>query len=405
MLSNIFSAEELRGLAIRKAKPDEYRSVRNPLVDEEVAKGWTIEKKHKTTTRLYRQKTHDSLLEDRVWILMYRMGFKILSGEGGAFILITPDDPKSPENQLDVVAVDDEVAFVIECKSGSKPRKFDDFSRDLAKHVAHRANFTRYINKEHIGHAKRPTIFAFWTSNIIVTEADSKRAEAEHVPMFNENDLEYYEDLVNQIGLAARFQFLADVLEGRQIPGLEITVPAIRTRMGPYIAYTFSVSPEYLLKIAFVSHRAKGQASDIDAYQRMLKKGRLGLIKQYISEGGIFPTNIVVNINKQSWLTFDRSKQESKGDGKSSTFGWLHIRPSYRVAWIIDGQHRLFAYANHPLSEKSLVSVMAFVELPASEQARLFVDINAKQKKVKQSLLRGIVKCCGRRVPFGLSHS
>ena len=35
-----------------------------------------------------------------------------------------------------------------------------------------------------------------------------------------------------------------------------------------------------------------------------------------------------------------------------------------------------------------MVSVMAFVGLEASEQARLFVDINARQKKVKQSLLQ-----------------
>src|SRR5262249_39566010 len=74
--------------------------------------------------------------------------------------------------------------------------------------------------------------------------------------------------------------------------------------------------------------------------------------------------------------------------GKGLLVGWLHIRPAYRVAWIIDGQHRLFAYANHPLANKSLISVMAFVGLEASEQARLFVDINAEQRKVKQSLLQ-----------------
>jgi DGQHR domain-containing protein len=115
------------------------------------------------------------------------------------------------------------------------------------------------------------------------------------------------------------------------------------------------------LKIAFVSHRAKGKPSDIDAYQRLLKKNRLNSIRQYISEGGIFPTNIVVNIAESRWLAFDRGKQEV--ESKASVFGWLHIRPAYRVAWIIDGQHRLFAYANHALARKSLVSVMAFVGL------------------------------------------
>jgi DNA sulfur modification protein DndB len=107
-----------------------------------------------------------------------------------------------------------------------------------------------------------------------------------------------------------------------------------------------------------VSHRAKGKASDIDAYQRLLKKSRLRSIREYIDEGGIFPTNIVVNIAESRWLTFERGKQEA--EGKNSVFGWLNIRPAYRIAWIIDGQHRLFAYANHSLASKSLISVMAF---------------------------------------------
>ncbi len=93
-----------------------------------------------------------------------------------------------------------------------------------------------------------------------------------------------------------------------------------------------------------------------------------------------------MNIAEPRWLTFDRGKQQ--GEKGSQQFGWLHIRPAYRVAWIIDGQHRLFAYANHPLAKKSLIAVMAFVGLEPSEQARLFVDINAEQRKVKQSLLQ-----------------
>jgi DGQHR domain-containing protein len=117
-----------------------------------------------------------------------------------------------------------------------------------------------------------------------------------------------------------------------------------------------------------------------------LKKSRLKSIREYIAEGGFFPTNIVVNIAESRWLSFDRGKQET--ESKNSISGWLHIRPAYRVAWIIDGQHRLFAYANHPLAKRSLISVMAFVGLEPSEQARLFVDINAQQRKVKQSLLQ-----------------
>lgn len=387
MLENIHLSTELRGLASRRAKPDELKSVRHPLVDEEVAKGWAVARRNKTTTRLKRAKAHDRLLEDRVWTLFYRMGFSHLSGHGGAWLLVKPEDPKTPGNQMDVIAIDDEVAFAIECKASVKPRKFADFSKDLAKHTSLREDFSKAVRSQFPASHKRVVLFGIWTVGITPIDNDLTRAEAAGVRLLDETDLSYYESLVGQIGTAARYQFLADLLEGRAVPGLVLKVPAIKTKMGGTAAYTFSVSPEYLLKIAFVSHRARGKASDVDAYQRMLKRARLRSIRQYIEEGGIFPTNIVVNIAEQKWLTFDRGKQEPDKDS-TSTFGWLHIRPAYRVAWIIDGQHRLFAYAGHRLVKKSVVSVMAFAGLAASEQARLFVDINAQQRKVKQSLLQ-----------------
>lgn len=360
------------------------------MVEEEIARGWKVHKQNKTSTRLEKPKSHDKLLEDRVWTLLYRMGFKVLSGDGGAFLLVSKNDPTGPDNQIDVVAIDDEVAFAIECKSSENPRRFADFSADLAKHVGMRERFTKSVKDQFpladAGATKRPSLFAFWTSGIIVSDNDRARAQNNKVAILDEKDLEYYEQLTGQVGTAARFQFLADLLEGRAVAGLEIKVPAIKSKMAGSTAYTFSVSPEYLLKIGFVSHRARGKASDIDAYQRLLKKSRLKSIREYIAEGGIFPTNIVVNVAESRWLQFERGKQEA--ETKSSVFGWLHIRPAYRIAWIIDGQHRLFAYANHPLARKSLVSVMAFVGLEPSEQARLFVDINARQKKVKQSLLQ-----------------
>lgn len=390
MLDNVISTDELRGLAVRKAKSDIFKSVRNPLVEEEVAVAWEIHKHNSTTTRLFRPKSHDQLLEDRVWTLLYRMGFSFISGEGGAFLLLNKIEPKGSDNQIDVVAVDDEVAFAIECRSSEKPRRFTDFSAELAKHVGLRERFTKAVRDQFPsateGEVRRPSVFAIWTSGIIVADNDRARADKDRVPLLDEKDLAYYEQLTSQVGSAARFQFLADLLQGRAVPGLEIKVPAIRSKMAGSIAYTFSVSPEYLLKIGFVSHRARGKPSDIDAYQRLLKKSRLKAIREYINEGGIFPTNIVVNIAEGRWLQFERGKQEA--DSKSSTFGWLHIRPAYRIAWIIDGQHRLFAYANHALARKSLVSVMVFVGLEPSEQARLFVDINARQRKVKQSLLQ-----------------
>jgi DNA sulfur modification protein DndB len=70
VLDKVAPADQLRGLAGRKAKADEFKTIRNALVDEEVAKGWVVHKRNRTTTRLRKPKAHDKRFEDRVWTLM-----------------------------------------------------------------------------------------------------------------------------------------------------------------------------------------------------------------------------------------------------------------------------------------------------------------------------------------------
>lgn len=208
-------------------------------------------------------------------------------------------------------------------------------------------------------------------------------------------DLDYYETLVHHLGPAARYQFLAELVPGRTIPGLEIRVPALQSKMGAHTCYTFSLAPEYLLKIAYVSHRTP-RDSDVATYQRMLARSRLKSIANYIRSGpdAMFPTNIVINLEKRekgrrgSGAQFEKVKQEEGAEG--ATFGWLTLRPAYKSAWVIDGQHRLYAYsyAGPEAAAKGRLSVLAFVGLPGSIQQKLFVEINAEQKSVKRSLLQ-----------------
>jgi DGQHR domain-containing protein len=226
----------------------------------------------------------------------------------------------------------------------------------------------------------------FLADRFDVTEADRQRLQDQSAVLIDEHDLTYYESLVAQIGPAARYQLLADLLPGRRITALQLRVAALKAKMGGYNCYTFCLSPDHLLKIGYVSHRAKGKASDVNAYQRMLQKSRIRRIQQYITSNGIFPTNIVVNIEDNSSLRFDQAKQESDQEG--ATFGWLTLPPKYRSAWIIDGQHRLYAYSGHARATSSVLTILAFDGLPPSQQAQLFIDINAEQKSVKQTLLQ-----------------
>ncbi len=386
MLNNVLPIEEVGGLARTNARDYETRTVNPALVEQLTTDGWSVDRRNKKSVRLRRPKSHGKHLEDRVWSLFYRMQFPLLSGEGGAELLIDPKDVKSPTTQIDVAALDNEIAIAIECKCSEHPAKRPQFQSELAKHGLIREKFTVSARTQFSTTHKRQVVLAMFLSNILLSDNDRVRAKDQNVNVFDDHDLEYYENLVSHIGPAARYQFLADMLPGKTVPGLELRLPAIKTRMGGFNCYSFSITPEYLLKISYVSHRSKGKRSDVSTYQRMLKKGRLNKIREYITENGIFPTNIVVNIDKNR-LQFERIHQE--GDAEDSgVAGWLSIRPTYKSAWIIDGQHRLFAYSGHEMAAKSRLSVLAFDGLAPSEQARLFIDINAKQKSVKQSLLQ-----------------
>ena len=385
MLNKLQPRTMLVGLLRMRSRNYQQKTVPTHQLDEANSQGWAVHKKNKKSFQVRRDTPKSRLLEDRIWTLMYRMGFDFLSESEGCQLVLDSKNEKSPEQQIDVVAVDDVIGLAIECKTFESPKKDSGFSSKLTKLRSIRRKFSDSIRKQLPTNNKRhvSTIMVVW--DYILTDANRARAEQEQVVLLDESEITYYEELVAHLGPAAKYQFLADIFPGKQIPGLEVRVPALESKMGGHTCYTFTIHPEYLLKIAFVSHRAKGKATDVDAYQRMIKKSRLKKIREYISDDGMFPTNIVLNVEKSKHLRFDRGKQEGKGEG--GRFGWLTLSPTYKSAWVIDGQHRLFAYSGHDRSCSDYLSVLAFKNLPGSVQARIFVDINHEQKSVKRALL------------------
>jgi len=388
VLENVEDVRNLQGLARAKNKTYTTKTIKNALLDEELSQGWTVDRHYQKTTRIKKDKPHYERLEDRVWGLLYKMGFTHLCSVGGAVLAIDPEADDSPKTRIDVVGLDGEIALAVECKSSERISKRPQFQEELGKFALIRKKFAAAVNSQFGQDVKRQVVLAMFLSGIVLSENDKKRATADNILLFDDRDLDYYERLVKHTGVAAKYQLFCEMLPNKPIPGLEIRLPAIRTKIGGTWCYSFCIAPAYLLKIAYVSHRSKGKGADIDTYQRMVRRSRLNRSQEYISEGGIFPTNIVINLEKKR-LEFHRIRQETsneygKGEG---IFGWLTIRPSYKSAWIIDGQHRLYAYSGHERAEKDLLPVLAFEDLKPSRQANLFVEINSKQKAVKKSLL------------------
>lgn len=383
MVANLESVDELRALARAKVRPTVNASVSPSRVEAALAAGWQVVKQGKTTVRLRRDKVGIELLGDRVWSLLYRLGVQYLSAEGGIAVQEGSDDV------IDIAAIDAEVVLAICCVSEPKFRKTSELRRKMELLFTAREQLSRQASRTYPADFKRNSVLCVFVENVHISDEDRVYADSHNIVICDEGDLDYYEKLTGHLGSAAKYQLYADFLPGKPIPGLEIRVPAVRTRMGPQSCLTFPISPEYLLKIAYVSHRSKGKASDVHTYQRMLKKGRLKKIREYISDRGVFPTNIVLNIDKR-YIKFERVHQvtDRPDSDASGILGWLTIKPAYKSAWVIDGQHRLFAYSGHEYARTGHLSVLAFEGIAPSAQAKLFVDINAKQKSVKPSLLQ-----------------
>jgi len=389
MLENIFPRAELAALALEKCRSSKYCSVPVRHLEAELAAGWALVRKGKHKARLCKPKAHDVLLEDRVWTLLYRLGFLHMSGRGGAKLALDPKDQQSPVRQLDVVAFDDDVAVAVECKSAQSFAK-RTIEEGLGKHSLARHRFITSVNKDFPGPNKRVGVLVLFAGNMPITAADRKRADAAHVVLLDEEDLKYYEAVADQLGPAGRYQFLADLLPNKEVPGLAMRLPAIRSRMAGHNCYSFAVSPDRLLRFAYVANLARGNKSSFENYQRLVSKQRLAKIRHYIASGGIFPTNVVLSISSPKAVRFEPVEKMASRD--QAQFGWLELVPSYRSAWVIDGQHRLFAYAGHDLSSKSMVQVLAFENLPPDMQMKLFADINAYQKSVKLGHLQQLYR-------------
>lgn len=387
MINNLQSLGELAGLARKKKLAFITKTIPTVQATDALNDGWEVLAKSKKSTRLSKRKEPLTALEDRAWMLLYRLGFTSISGAGGASLNLKSKDEGEANYHLGILGVNDEVSVVVRCMTSTpKRRQIDQLITDVQ---SHRESIVRAIATSIPVANKRQTVFVLLTADAKLSTTEQAALETAHITVFDQLDLDYYEKLTSHLGPAAKYQLLADILPGKTIPALAIRVPAVKTKIGGVSCYTFAISPEYLLKIAYVSHRSKGKASDVNTYQRMVSKSRLATIKQYISDDGVFPTNIVLNIDKDR-LNFERVKQtNSKVDeSDSGTLGWLDIKPAYKSAWIIDGQHRLYAYSGHDRAHTSHLSVLAFEGLSASKQAQLFIDINAKQKSVKQSLLQ-----------------
>jgi DNA sulfur modification protein DndB len=360
-------------------------SVKHKDVAEFLDQGWIPLKESVQKIRLQQPKSIEQQLNDDLWCLLFRMGYRALNISDHVQFSYRAADNKQVVGQVSLMAIDEETCIVIETKTnaGRKRTRLDD---DIEQSILMRKQVQATLNQLSDRKSKRKILWIYATRNVIWLTEDADKASQAKIRAITEGDFSYFDTFIKHLGPAGRYQFLAEFFGGQEIPGLDnVKVPATKGALGKKTFYSFVTTPRRLLKIAFINHQSLNHPDGKPAYQRMISPKRIQSIQSFIEGGGFFPTNILVNFAKQCRFDLLSNKENSDPDIK---FGWLTLPNTYKSAWIIDGQHRLYGYSH--LSDKHLdkpLTVLAFEMLPIKEEAELFITINHEQKSVPKSIL------------------
>ena len=371
--------------SLYKAKKKSCEECSVPYNEAEVLKtqGWTEVIALKTKKRLQRPKPINSAFEDRVWSLFYELGFRCLNRDEHLVIQWGPD--KGDHKQIDVLAVGDEAIFVVECKAANKVTTGS--FKDVIDGIEHYREGVVKSLKQIYGDKKVKFILA--TDNYRIGEEDIQRLNDKKIFHLNENAYKYIQGLLKSYKNCVEYQFYGMMFKNELISSKRLRIPALRGKMGGYTYYMLSIEPETLLKMCFVLHRTKVNDSMAPTYQRLLSAKRLPGITKFIQEGGYFPNSLIVNFDtmggkKKMGIQFD--KAETPSEDSNSVVGTLSIPNAYGIAYIIDGQHRLYGYAGSEFKKTNTIPVVAFVDMESREQLQIFMDINENQKAVSKNL-------------------
>lgn len=379
---HLIAVNKIQAETRRRLATHVFETVAKGKVEEYEQNGWVVDKELKTRTRMRREKPHDATFEGRVWATFARLQFTHLNRDRAFKLQYGPATNQA--QQIDVFAADDEVVLIVECKSAAKVRS-EQFKKESEAIAGQKAGIIRRIREEYPRHKVK---FILATNNFTLSEDTKDRLASADIFHVSEDTIEYFLTLADHLGAAAKYQLLGALFAEQKIPNLEPTVPAIRGSMGGHSYYSFSIEPARLLKMAYVLHRNQANSELMPTYQRLIKKSRLKKVARFVEENGFFPNSIVLNIEtkkKKGDLQFDLASRDSKTSGQAKA-GLLHLPQTYRAAYVIDGQHRLYGYANSERAQTDLIPVVAFVDLDRSEQVKLFMQINENQQAVPKNL-------------------
>lgn len=343
-------------------------------------------------------------------------------------------DPKAlayqNTKQTDVIAIFERHVFIIECKSTEKLNaKIDKLKPDFLE-LKHIAEFKEKRVKDLFGDIFIPINMIFTNGYPAPSEKNSEGLNLiKNLSTLKKSPITYYcdhymEDIKTVLDESESAEFAYKQFLGgfrmmepdfapRDNEGkpLKSNVRAFTSSFNPNEAvkkstakkrvFTFSISPERMLNISTVAHRRSSKRHVIynseneKYYQRLLKKGRVHKISEFLKEKNqSFPNNILVSYRGEKKDLQFKEDDIINEDTIGNIPGTLSFYECPGTFHVIDGQHRLFGYTGinkgeGPRENHRLI-VTVFNGLSIAEEAELFLEINNEAKAVHPSLIMEI---------------
>jgi DGQHR domain-containing protein len=150
----------------------------------------------------------------------------------------------------------------------------------------------------------------------------------------------------------------------------------LRTVFSDIPVYTFSLKIKDLITIQYVAVR--GQDKEEGAVQRVLNRGRIISIKEFVENGNMFFNTFILNWTEKQF-------------GPEYSDGYITVPIKPAAAQVIDGQHRLAGLEEAMKAKSAIGEQRALVSLclglTTKQAATIFLNINSEQKPVPRSLI------------------
>lgn len=196
---------------------------------------------------------------------------------------------------------------------------------------------------------------------------------------------------------------------------VRIAVSKVSQPIGDF--YVGRIDARTLIRISYTEIRrfVEGTQDRIAGIQRERSEKRIAEIKKYVNlDYATFPTSVIIAVEPECAEITSFQNSENDGDNSDeifylelSAFG-KPVDPDYipleKVAFIIDGQHRVAGLEGLQEGREFDVNISVFIGASDADKAEIFARVNQAQTKVNQSLVVDLASFYEERGPVKFAH-